>query len=330
MRKLAIGFVVGVAGAFAVWGAAFALALGVPTESSRWCHEMIQKKTAFALAQTRPKLILVGGSASLFGLQAQRLQTELGMPVVNFGTHAALTPAYMFRTVRPVARPGDTILLLLEYELYVKGRLEKDTVDLFYLDYILARDPAYLRERSFAEQITFAMYVPERRLKRGISNRIRPERKRDKVIYNIANLNANGDQLNHRAQDRIPGTTQFDKLSLVLMNGFSGEPSAWPDIAEFCRWAQANNIRVLAALPPVLERPEYVAVESIGRELQRLYASVNVPMIGKTNLTERLLPQECFYDTIYHLTQEQAEIETMSLVRHLKQQILAAGVTSSR
>src|ERR1022692_1229931 len=69
---------------------AFCLNLGVPSPSSRWAFELNQKKRHMADQAASPRLLLVGGSATLFGLSAKEIEAQTGCHTINLGTHAAL------------------------------------------------------------------------------------------------------------------------------------------------------------------------------------------------------------------------------------------------
>jgi hypothetical protein len=64
---LAAGFVL----VMGFYAAEFFLNLGVPTATSQWCSEIYEKKRLAAGKITSPKLFLVGGSGTLFGLSAR-------------------------------------------------------------------------------------------------------------------------------------------------------------------------------------------------------------------------------------------------------------------
>ena len=115
------GLLAGFCAACVVVIAAFSLALGVPTQSSRWAFEVMQKKRRLAEQAKSPKILIVGGSGALFGVSGQELEKETGWPTINLGCHAALGVAYMLDDAKHSARPGDTVLLVLEYELYTFG-----------------------------------------------------------------------------------------------------------------------------------------------------------------------------------------------------------------
>src|ERR1043166_5510292 len=69
---------------------AFWLNLGAPTASSKWEAEINQKKLLLAEKCRSPKLLVVGGSAALFGISAREIQNQTGYPTINLATHAAL------------------------------------------------------------------------------------------------------------------------------------------------------------------------------------------------------------------------------------------------
>src|SRR6201982_824882 len=78
-----------------VWVGLFYWQLGAPTKSSYWCFEMNRKKLEGAARISSPKLLLVGGSAPLFGVKAQQIENALSIPTINLGTHAALGTEYV-------------------------------------------------------------------------------------------------------------------------------------------------------------------------------------------------------------------------------------------
>src|SRR3954469_21407366 len=73
---------------------AFRSVMGVPMDSN-WCNDINQKKRVAADRITSPRLLIVGGSASLFGISARELEQVTGCPVINYSTHAVLGPTLM-------------------------------------------------------------------------------------------------------------------------------------------------------------------------------------------------------------------------------------------
>jgi hypothetical protein len=103
-------------------------------------------------------------------------------------------------------------------------------------------------------------------------------------------------------------------------------PPARPLIADFCDWARAHQIRVLAAFPNLCDQPEYhgAAAEQNVKLIRELFASLQVPVIG--DYTDSLRPADEFFDTTSHLTEEAMLSRTRRLTEQLKPYLEVANV----
>ena len=81
------------------------------------------------------RIILVGGSNLTFGMDSPRLSAALERPVVNLSLHAALGLPFLLAEALAVARPGDVVVVSLEYE-HFQFDLTSD-----YLFYVLEQRP---------------------------------------------------------------------------------------------------------------------------------------------------------------------------------------------
>jgi hypothetical protein len=100
----------------------FAMAIAMvpaPIEAEYWVREMIVVKREMARAHAdRRKLIVASGSATLFGVDTAQLGRELGLPVLNFGLHAAMSLERILDEAAGAAAAGDALILALEPEYY--------------------------------------------------------------------------------------------------------------------------------------------------------------------------------------------------------------------
>lgn len=318
-----------VAGFLLVFGAtvaAFYLNLGVPSDLSSWTFQLTQKKRALAAQASSPKLLLVGGSATLFGISAKEIECETGYRSINLANHAALGPSYMLREAQRAARSGDTILVVFEYELYNSGKVERIGADPVQVDYIVSRDPDFFHSLSPMEKWNVFMLTSNQRLLEGLENRGRPEApRRDVGIYDVRYVNDWGDQTHHaeadrpaqREADRPPQRNPKVQRKSHLMYGLAKQPKAFASVKSFCKWAQTRQIRVLATYPNLCDQPEYhlPIARQTAKTIHDSFASLNVPVIG--DYTESLLPAEQFFDTNYHLTEEAALARTQRLIPQL-------------
>jgi hypothetical protein len=91
------------------------------------------KKGQIADSIQAKKIIFAGGSNVQYGIRAGLVQEKLGIPTVNFGTHAALPLSYILEQVKKIAKPGDIIVLIPEYEYYFRDPNALNPKSLRYL-----------------------------------------------------------------------------------------------------------------------------------------------------------------------------------------------------
>jgi len=300
---LAIGFFIGL----------LHTQLGVPTESSRWTYEIIQKKRGIADATPGPRLIIIGGSNGFFGIDARVIEEQTGVRTVNFSNHAGLGLDYILNLSEKTARPGDTILLSLEYEFYGVG-FNRD----IYADYILSRDPDYFRQMSWWETINMATRIPFTRIQKGWRIRHTPEKVRDHAPY-ADSLNSHGDEIGNTVANRPATAKDLQFTAEPLLKGLpSDRTPGFASLRKFLAWAKANHITVLATFPNIVYHPEYdqpPARQAI-QTITDFYRAEGVPVVGTAR--EVMLPVDQFFNTYYHLTDEAALARTQRLVPELR------------
>lgn len=283
------------------------LQVGARTESSRWCHEIVQRKRAAADAITGPKILIAGGSSALFSINARQIESKTGIPTVNMGTHAALGPQYILEQIKKAAKPGDTVLLALEYELYRGGAAGSYWDDEIYIDYLMARDPKYLQNLPWTERSFLMFSTSFVRLKHGLKARFFGERPRPEMgVYNSTLLNRWGDQTGCEAAHKPDCAARIAHPHSLLTGDFPGEPKGFVVISNFCAWARTNRVQVLATYPAIAANQRYGALDQceVPRRIKEFYIQMEVPMVE--NAKDVVYPQSDFFDTVYHLTTEGA------------------------
>jgi hypothetical protein len=86
--------------------------------SEYWLRELIIIKEQQAALLKSPKLVFLGGSSTLFGIDAKQVENAIGTPVMNMGLHGGMSASRILSIGRDVLNPGDTVVLLLEYPHY--------------------------------------------------------------------------------------------------------------------------------------------------------------------------------------------------------------------
>jgi hypothetical protein len=299
--------------------------LGIPTESSHYIYDVTHAKEVIAAKKPGDRLLVVGGSSTLFGINTELIEKQTGFPAVNVGTAVGLNLDYRFYRIKKIARPGDIVLLACEYELYSE-KPDYETAD----DYILARDPEYFRQMPLLSKIYLATRIPFKRFQLGWRNRRHPERVVVKFAHSPYNpfsatyypLNDNGDEMLNTDENRPPTEYLKGNMARIIPTLSHGLPTAtnqnFASLADFIAWAHAHQITVLATFPNVLHQPVYDEPKALGAiaTINRFYASHDVPVIGTAQ--EAMLPPDQFFDYMYHLTHEAAHQRTERLIPELQ------------
>jgi hypothetical protein len=115
---------------------------------------MLIDKRVMLTSKPAPRLILVGGSNLMFGVDSALLQQTLGLRVVNMGVFGGLGILAPLEVILPQVRPGDTVLMVPEYTILFTTLMPfgKD-----YYRWFLAVDPKAAWRLYYSQQPTQAL-----------------------------------------------------------------------------------------------------------------------------------------------------------------------------
>src|SRR5512134_3334134 len=82
---------------------------------------MLIDKRVMLDATPAPRVILVGGSNLMFGVDSALLEQSLGVPVVNMGIFGGLGLLAPLDVILPHVQPADTVVLVPEYTMLFTG-----------------------------------------------------------------------------------------------------------------------------------------------------------------------------------------------------------------
>ncbi|MCO8120158.1 hypothetical protein NHH03_00290 [Stieleria sp. TO1_6] len=99
------------------WVLAFALGPREPRIRA-WRKSVYEKQESRAEQVSSPKVILIGGSNVLFGVDRYLLENELGLPVVKLGPYAPIGADVIADRATRFIEPGDTVVLMAEWSNY--------------------------------------------------------------------------------------------------------------------------------------------------------------------------------------------------------------------
>lgn len=315
---LAAGFLVPLLG----WVACYQAQLGAPTETSRFVHECLCQKVELARRIEGRRLLVVSGSSGFYGISAGHLGRALGIDAVNLGVHAGLELRYLVDQAKDLARPGDVILLSLEYEHY----WDDPDLNNVLLDYLVSRDNAYYETLPLAARVRAAFGISLDRLYQGVAATLSAPAKRADDRYTCL-ADAHGDETRNvpprqRPSDRV----KLSRISARVYGDKIGrEAWAWGILGELAEWSRAHDVTVVAAFPNMVDFPSQHEGSDAAffQSIADGYAAVGIPTLGTP--WESMYPLRDFFDSRYHLFQAARDRHTARLAGLLAPHVRVAG-----
>jgi hypothetical protein len=270
---------------------------GRPVPNTQWIEKAYEYKLALARIELRPKVLVVAGSAAMFGVSSFALSTALGRPVVNLGVNAGVLSPYIQHYARQAIAPGDWVVLPVEYPMF-HGRY---SINMPFIDYWWEH-PGFRRlDVNLAQLAQVLWLTPVTRALDGY--RGLPQGFKVSGLYGPQNLDANGDQINSQADRQEVWMRELVERSAVERYG--AQAKAWQ--ANWASWKKlADDVTAAGGCavfvpPPMLDREGY----HHGKE-RRYYESLpqqaraqGLNYVGSP--LDTLYPTDHFFDTNYHL-----------------------------
>lgn len=298
-KKFCISFVVLTAlYLLIIYPALFFSNLGIEDSPGRIMDDWFKIKEGYAKAHAGRKLFVFGCSETLYGVDSPMMESELDLPVVNFGVVASLRK-YMFGRIRYSLTSGDIVLLPIAYHVYQDRPLDEATV-VYSLEY----DPEYFWQATLAYKAEFIYrlkpsFLLKRILARAIGNE---EESDDSSLYSKWYVNANGDLIHNTYETRTyvkPGAAARQCLNDKDAPSYEMR-YILTEFAKYCRNAHIKLYVTWPPLYPITEKKEFDGHDSeIVNSVAKFWKENNVQVLG--NYSEVLFEADDCYDDPNHL-----------------------------
>jgi hypothetical protein len=288
--------------------------IGAPTESSRWIYEIYQIKSSIADSIKVPKLVLVSGSNTHFGISCEIISTETGVPCVNGGTLLGLGTAYILHQARLWLKAGDLVLLPLEYELYQDRGMPNYVI----IDYIFARDAKYLLSVDLVTKFRFLFGISLDRLQQGVLGKLHPPQPSAKG-YQSKSVNKYGDETINLKADMTEKQYQIlNNSTPIKIETSQTARYSLNEISKFINWCQEKDIKVIVTWPNTVKFDSYKerVNQEYFQEIEKFYDGMKVPVLGKPE--DFMYNKSMFYDTSYHLNDRGVRYRTQQIIELLR------------
>lgn len=336
-------FLVTVAGILCVliafYYACFSYQIGAHVEAEWWLKDVYSYKDHVAARTESPKIIIVSGSNSLFGINSTIVEDITGVPVVNLAGHAAMDIDFYYMKLREHLGEGDIVVMPLEFTF-----LQRERVTDWFVNNMLAWGAEdYLSKLNLTGYLKFIVSVPKARLYQGIlhqggANPIKDESEivahLGKILetegsgwrgYNYTSLNKQGDIV---SGDKI--TTGFLKKSKHGFHYYGG----W-DISDKFIQAFLKIKRLVESRDAKLLLTWSVSMKNKKFDLEVPRYQNNIGRI-RDNLRKNSIEIECdpadfhfdrnfFFDTHYHLNKQGAQMRSTNLAECINNVIQIDG-----
>jgi hypothetical protein len=274
------------------------------------------KKGQIANSIQAQKIIFAGGSNVQYGIRAGLVQEKLGISSVNFGTHGALPFAYIIEQVKKIAKPGDTIVLIPEYEHYFLDPNALNPTSLRYLS-VCGQDFLKKFPKKYFEllltippEILFArLFVDSKKVASEVQS-IAQEHESTFDQFGDRNL-ISKERMGDREKRLIESVHPTS-----LADPFSDKHAPFPEseLKNFQAWCQNKGVQLFITFPNTIHFDEYDKPDT-QKFLSSLQDFLKLNKIKSLlNPSDSMLPREDFFDTVYHLNEEGAIKRTSKLI----------------
>ena len=290
--------------------------LGYPAQAPHFIEERFFIKESYANSVKGRKIVVASGSNTFCGVNAAKMEEELGVPVVNYGMTISLQ-YYTLARLQKSLHQGDIVILPLEYAFYTynKYQFEEEA-----LAYITGYDKNFFLSMPPLEKINFIFqWSPIDLLRYNKEQILLSYENSTGYPKDKYHLNINGDTINYPTQK-----SSQDLMDSVPVKVFQEKPvtlDAKNELKKFIVFCQENGITVLAAWPNFLwNNDQFPEDDAQGiMEIEKFFQDNQVEILG--SYTDCIYDVKFFSDSRYHLNEAGREIHTKYLIDKLKDKL---------
>jgi len=303
---------------YIIWIGIVYIQIGNPTQSSKWIYEVYSLKENYAHNIDGRKIVIVGGSSALFGINSKMIEERFNIPVVNDGVNGGLGMRYILYKSKKVLKKGDVAILPLDSQVY---QMNDPTGMVAYVDYIISRDPEYFATLNIIDEFKLIMAISFKRAFQGIISPFH-QLKKTSGIYGIQNVNARGDQINTESSKMTSKQRkERDTFQARKINSSDLSDKFIHYMDDYISWARLHGIKLIF-MPPVQMKFNYYKTEKYVKflgNIKKYYQDANVIYLGKPE--DYMYEKKYFYNTAYHLNDVGVTKMTNQIIMDITQQL---------
>ena len=252
----------------------------------------IADKHKYAQSIQKPKIILAGGSNLAFGIASDSIEKKVNLPVVNLGLYVGFGLGFILQETLSEVKKGDLVILSIEY--YLKNKEEEYSRQMAafayppaykYVGYTDWMDEFEKKAAFFSRYTRNLIFFP---------NRIKSPQIDDTISdYFRKGFSQKGDLLSHLNN---PPIRPLNDLAGLKKLNYTNEIQT---INQFIIEVRARGGEVYWYYPCYSQTGYEMNEESLEYYEKQIQKKINCFKIN--TLHDGIYPDECFYDTHFHL-----------------------------
>lgn len=261
-------------------------------------------KDSLLIYTEKPRIIFVGGSNLVFGLNSQIIKDSLQLNPINNGLAVALGLVYMMDDLLPYIKEGDLVVLVPEYNHFY-GDFAYGSRDFFRFLMDVDRGGFKKLRREQLPNLVFKSIPTYFQSKFHINN----------YNYDVATdyysayiFNQYGDSEYHW---NLP-PREFKKIE-KFGNDFNYQ--VVEEIVKFADQIKAKGGKVIITFPGFQQSSFEIIADRV-KKIETELRNTGLPVIGTPE--RYAMPDSLMFDQVYHLTKKGVDIRTNRLVEDLK------------
>lgn len=277
--------------------------------ADRLCHDdylsaTIDKHQNLAKV-TKSRIVVVGGSATAFGLDSPYLTEALEKPVVNMAVHGSLGLSYQISEVDSQLQKGDTLVIIPEFFNFF-GSYDGDSATLLELVCQAPSSVQWMSGKQIGYLLSGTPSLLQKKLKTVAMAAVK--RQSGEGIYARRAFNTSGDVVAHLGKPT-------KKFATSVLDPDTFDPSSIDQLAKTATEIGARGIKVVILIPAFDVNywdKNRTAIEKFDR---RLKEKMTIPVLGTPESCH--LPTELFFDTSWHLNAEGRRVLNSRVAKEL-------------
>lgn len=302
---------------------AFLLCIKYPRyiPASYWIAEGLIIKEHYALTIIKPKIFIISGSNSIFGICTPLLKEKTNREIINLGLIAPLPFKLYFAVIKRNAKPNDIVLMPMEYYYFIRNEREINSESLHNLT---TWGMPFLNEFSIIEKLQLTIQsIPSLPQRIKNYNKNFPIRTYEEYMQNknqkaiLANKNPYANAINYWGDHLLdlPTTDSWDKSNEKYFTANKLKNDHFMLLKNFSDFLAKQNIKLILTYPTSIQKSDFDLSKK--EHLSKIIAFNNkikehgLTIIGIPELSN--FEQIYAFDSPYHLNAEGAILRSLYL-----------------